>query len=216
MHENSIYSLYHFSYDIFGSVVWDNLPHLSWVSSGYVRLFFPCKIKSKATAFSFPSSGILSKIIYIFRKMETPKLSTNHLKPTYQYVNDYFQAPKLNRNEIQFLSPFRYDSEKVLWIGILNLDEVKTERDYAEVYDEVLRIALDEVDRFMREVIRKKLELFEERNPSIRKYGKREKGIRFFSNVTLRDIEIWVDDYELREWREGKYFGRSTSTIFSS
>ncbi len=54
----------------------------------------------------------------------------------------------------------------------------------------MLRTALDEVDRFMRGVVRKKLELFEERNPSIRKYGKREKGIRFFSNVTLRDTEI--------------------------
>ena len=148
--------------------------------------------------------------------MENPKFPSSHLNSTYHFVTDYFEVPKLNRNEVQFLSPFRYDSGRVLWTGILNLDEVKTEKDYAEVYDEVLRTALDEVDRFMRGVVRKKLELFEERNPSIRKYGKREKGIRFFSNVALRDIEIWVDDYELREWREGKYFGRSTSTIFST
>lgn len=148
--------------------------------------------------------------------MENPKLPSSHLKPTYHFVTDYFEVPKLNRNETQFLSPFRYDSGRVLWTGILNLDEVKTEKDYAEVYDEVLRTALDEVDRFMRDIVRKKLELFEERNPSIRKYWKREKGIRFFSNIALRDIEIWVDDYELREWSEGKYFGRSTSTIFSS
>ncbi len=148
--------------------------------------------------------------------MENQKNQATHLTSTYQYQTDYFQVPKLDRNQIQFLSPFRYDSETVLWTGILNLDEVKTEKDFTEVYDEVLKFAEEEAIRFMRQVVRKKLELFEERNPRIHKYWKRNKGIRFFSNTALKDIEIWVDDYELREWSEGKYFGRSTSTIFSS
>lgn len=148
--------------------------------------------------------------------MENQKNQATHLKSTYHFQTDYFRVPKLDRNQIQFLSPFRYDSDTVLWTGILNLDEIQTEKDFAEVYDEVLKIAEDEVKRFMREIVRKKLELFEERNPRIHKYWKREKGIRFFSNTALTDIEIWVEDYEFREGSEGKYFGRSTSTIFSS
>ena len=166
--------------------------------------------------FLLPSSGIFSKIISKFRKMENQKTPTSHLENSKEYIIDYFQVPKLNRNELQFLSPFRYNNERVPWTAILNLEKVITIRDYSEVYDEVLRTALDEVDNFMKEIVRKKLELYQDRNPDIRTYSKREKGIRFFSNVALKNIEILVDDYELRQGSAWKYLGRSTAMVFSS
>ncbi len=160
------------------------------------------------------SPGIFSKILSKFRKMENKKTPTTHLENSKEYIIDYFQVPKLNRNELQFLSPFRYNNERVTWTAILNLDEVKTVRDYSEVYDEVLRTALDEVDNFMKEIVTKKLELYQDRNPDIRTYSKRGKWIKFFSNVVLKNIEVLVDDYELRSGSEWKYYGRSTNIIF--
>jgi hypothetical protein len=131
------------------------------------------------------------------------------------YIIDYVRLPKLNSNEIQFMNPFQDSPDMTSIRNIVNIDSIESVEDIQLLYDRLLSYSKSEVENYITSLLDKKLELYQDRNPWVHKYSPRKKNIKFFSEVLLRDVQLEINDYELREWSKGRYFGRSMGKIIS-
>ncbi len=131
------------------------------------------------------------------------------------YIIDYVRLPKLNRNEIQFMNPFQDSPDMTSIRNIVNIDTIESVEDIQMLYDRLISYSKSEVEIFINSLLEKKLELYQSRNPWVHKYAPRNRNIKFYSNVLLRDVQLELNDYELRKWSKGEYFGRSMGKILN-
>lgn len=131
------------------------------------------------------------------------------------YIIDYVRLPKLNRNEIQFMNPFQDSPDMTSIRNIVNIDSIESPEDIQMLYDRLLAFSKSEVENFINSLLDKKVELYQDRNPWVHKYSPRKRNIKFFSDILLRDVQLEINDYELREWSKGRYFGRSLGILLS-